>query len=325
MSEQAAAPAATDSIAPNAQESSSIAPNEQSEASIAPEASAPASSADLKEQVQEALENGDKKEAQRLVEEFELKVNGKTKKVTIDWNNKEDIKRRLQLAEASQPAMQRAADLEKFLQQHAQELRTDPWKVLEQLGLNPDELAETRISKKLEEMEKSPEQKEREKLMMELESLRKEKEDAAKTAEEEKMNRLMEQAAGDLEKEIIEALNVNGKLPKTQKTVRRIYDAMLWAQDNGFDDVQVKDVVPAVEKEIKAEFDEFLANSSEDVLEYYINQKIMDKMRKKRVAAAKNAQSVVQEVKPTTASLDAKPEKDEQKQRIRDRDFFRNL
>jgi hypothetical protein len=313
------------SAAPVAAESASIEQSAESSAPIAQSAEAvPANPAELQEQVQEALDKGDKKAANKLIKEFEIKVNGKSKKVAIDWNNEQDIIRRLQLAEASQPAMQRAAELEKFLQAHAMELKNNPRKVLEELGMNPDELAEAWITSKLQEMEKSPEAKEREKMMAELESLRKEKEDLAKKSQEEAQTRLMEQAHAELENEILEELQNNKKLPKSQKTVRRIYDAMLWAMDNGIDDVKVKDVVPAVEREIKAEFDEFLTNAPEDVLEYYVNQKIVDKMRKKRVASAVKAKEM-----PQTANVKEiiKPsaQEDKEEKRIKSKDFFSSL
>lgn len=321
------------SAAPVAAESTSIAQPAESSAPIAQsaEAAAPANPAELQEQVQEALDKGDKKAANKLIKEFEIKVNGKSKKVAIDWNNEQDIVRRLQLAEASQPAMQRAAELEKFLQAHAMELKNNPWKVLEELGMNPDELAEARLVNKLQEMEKSPETKEREKMMAELESLRKEKEDLARKSQEEAQARLMEQAHAELEDEIVDALKNNPKLPKAQKTVRRIYDAILWAEDNksklGIPEdtiIHVADVIPAVEREIKAEFDEFLTNAPEDVLEYYVNQKIIDKMRKKRVASAVKAKEM-----PQTANVKEiiKPsvQEDKEEKRIKSKDFFSSL
>ena len=109
------------------------------------------------EAVEEAIEEGaSTEEVKELIETFKFKADGKDKEVTLDWNNKEDIIRRLQMAEAAPGALKRAAEIEKAYKNDVGRLQNDPWKVLEELGLDPDQLAEARITKQIEQMQKTP-------------------------------------------------------------------------------------------------------------------------------------------------------------------------
>jgi hypothetical protein len=123
-------------------------------------------------QVQEALENGDAKEAQRLVKKYQLKVRGKTVEREVDLSDDDFMKNQLQLAEMSKISMQEASELKKAYQKEMERFKSNPWEVLQDLGFDPDELAELRIQQRIEEMKKSPEQLEKEKYQKELEEAR---------------------------------------------------------------------------------------------------------------------------------------------------------
>lgn len=286
--------------------------------------SGPETQEELKEAVKEAVEDGaSEKEVRDMIEEFELKVNGKTKKVKVDLNNKDDLKRRLQLAEAGRLAMQEKAELEKLVNEELMNAQKDPWKFLEQLGLNPDDLAEQRIASKIEELKKSPEQIEREKMQRELEAARQRLKQIEEEKHQTKMQQMEEKAAYQLDQEITDALGKETELPKTKKTVRRIADAMLWAMDNGYNDVTVADVMPSVKAEIQNELNEFMSAMPEELMEKYIGKKNIDRMRKKRLAAMKK---VAKPKVPQTAN----PKKSQQEaskevEKMNSKDFFREL
>lgn len=274
------------------------------------------------EEVNDAIENGaSAEEVKQMIKEFELKVNGKTIKKRVDLSNEEEITRILQREHAGQLAMQRAKELEKEYKRGIEELTKDPFSVLKELGLDPDELSEKHIESKIEEMKKSPEQREREQLQRDLEDARaklKEQEDAAKEA---KFQQLQEQEAAKLETEIQDALDGHKTLPKSQKTVARIADAMLWAMENGFEEVSVADVVPVVEEEIRQELAEFYDNMPDELLENYFSKKHMDRLRKRRIA--ENSPKNLNNVKSTSSSVTEK--KKEPKQKIKASEFFKNL
>jgi hypothetical protein len=150
---------------------------EPTEASSAPEVTEEAtgeeiaaaeSTQDLQDAVEGAIANGaSDKEVKNLIKEFQLKVNGKTVNKTIDLSDENALRNELQLSAAARQAMQEASNLKKLYEQEVSRLRKNPWQVLEELGLNPDEMAELRIQQRIEEMKKSPEQLEREKIELE--------------------------------------------------------------------------------------------------------------------------------------------------------------
>jgi hypothetical protein len=287
----------------------------------------PETQEELVEAVEEAIEEGaSEEEVKEMIKEFELKVNGKKKKVKIDLNNEEELIRRLQMAEAGQSAMQEKAELEKAYMEYLKKAQQDPTEFLADLGIDPDDFAEKRLSKKVEELKKSPEQIEREQMQAELAKMRAELKRRETEAEEARVMQLQQEAQSSLNEEIVEALQSSKTLPNTPKTVRRIADAMIWALENtDYEDIAVKDVLPAVEKEIKAEITDFISGlgDDEDLIESYIGASTLNKLRKKRLAAAKKARTL-SDVKPVSTP---KKEEDEEKARkiVSSKDFFRNL
>lgn len=284
---------------------------------------------ELQEELEEAAKNGaSQQELKSMIEEFELKVNGKTLTKKLDLSDKESIKRELQKAYAGQLAMQEKAELEKALQSKVGDWRNNPWLFFEELGLDPDELAELRISQRLEEMKKDPAELEREKMQKELEQARmllKEKEEREKQLEYERMQ---EEAAMQLDNEISEALDAHPSLPASPRVIRQIADTLAWAitpaneGGGGFDpeEVSVMDVLPSVEKEIKKEISDLMAALPEEMLDQYIGQRGLDKLKKKTIAKIKKAPKSAKSLQKPVAPK--KQEKVVEKKKGRLEDFF---
>jgi len=280
---------------------------------------------ELKDEIEEAIEDGaTEEEVKNMIEEFTLKVNGKEKTVTLDWNDKEDIVRRLQMAEAGQSAMHGKRELEKAYESEIGRLKRDPWEVLKELGLNPDEMAEQRIRARVDEMKKSPEQRQHEQLQRDLEEARaklKEQEDEAESA---RFQQLQQEEAGKLEAEISSALDAHTTLPRSPKTVQRVADAMLWAMDNGYENVTAEDVIPSVEDEIQQELNNFMKDLPVELMEKFIGKQSLEKFRKSRLNDIQT--TTLSDVKATTKASekkvvdDAKPRKKQ-----KSKDFFKNL
>ena len=282
------------------------------------------SAGDLKSEIKDAVESGaTKEEIKQLIKEHEIKVNGKIKKVKFNAGDEKEVIRMLQKAYAGDQAMQDKAEFEKSIQQTLMEARQSPEArdtfLRDILGIDPDDFAEKRIQSKIEELKKSPETVEKEKIQKELEKLRKELKMKESAAEEEKTSRMQEKAAVQLDQEITDALSKDPELPKTRKTVKRIADAMLWAMDNGYPDVVVADILPSVKAEIKAEFNEFISELPEDLIEAYLGKKTLDKMRKRRIANNKTVTNT--EVKPIAPGK----KEQEEKHKVSSKDFFRKL
>lgn len=281
--------------------------------------------AQLQDVVETALANGaSEKEVKNLIKEFQLKVNGKMVSKRIDLGDEQSLKNELQLAAAARQSMQEAANLKKLYEKEVGRLKQNPWEVLQELGLDPDEMAELRIQQRIEEMKKSPEQLEREKIQAELQAAREEARRLKEERETEQFEKMKEQAAVQIESEIEQALDAHKTLPKSRHIVKRIADSMLWAINNGYNDVTAEDVMPLVEKEWRDEMSRLMDDSPEDILEQLIGQRNLERMRAKRLNAMntsniKNAASI----KPTTGSVPKQEEKKSEK--IRQRDFFKSL
>lgn len=266
--------------------------------------------AELEDQIAEAQANGaSKKEIQKMIEKFELKVNGKNVVREIDLNDKEAIKRELQLALAGRQTMQEMAELKKLYNQEIDRLRQDPFAVLKELGIDPDELSYSHLEKKVQEAQKTPEEQERDRLQKELEELRSKAKQEEERRIQAEQSRLQEQAAKQLDDEIDEALDEYKHLPRSPRVVKHIASVMMWALDNGMEDITVKDVLPTVEKELKKEISDIIDNLPEEFIEEFIGQRGMEKMRKKRVAQAAQQPKSVAAIKPSASpkSAESKP------------------
>jgi hypothetical protein len=313
MSEQVAAQAAEPTIEANSQEESAQ-----------PETSGEIQASDnIQDAVEAAVENGaSKKEIKDIIRTFELKVNGKNITKKINLSNEKELIRELQLAAAGREAMNETAELKKLFSQEIGRMKQDPWAVLEELGLNPDELAEMRIQQRIEEMKKSPEQIENEKMRKELDDARKKLKEREEKEADFSKRQFEDQIAKELDEQIIQTLDAHKDISASPKVVGRIAETMLWAMENGFDDVTPEDVIPTVKNELRKEINDLLSNLPEEFLEEYIGQKNVERMRKKRVDAAKQAKQVntISNVKPKTNEV--KKEEEPKKKRSLE-DFMR--
>ena len=153
-----------------------------------------------------------------------------------------------------------------------------PWEVLEEIGLDPVKLSEERLRAEVEERKKSPELRQKEQLERELAKAREELKKREDEAREEKMARLEAEESAKLESEIEAALDAHPKLPRSQKTISRIADAMLWAIEHADElglnpnEISVEDVIPSVEEDIRQELSEFMSQLPEEMMEQYIGK-----------------------------------------------------
>lgn len=274
----------------------------------------------LSEVVEGAIEEGaSDEEVKTLVKKYMIKVNGEEKEVELDFNNEADIIRRLQMAEAGQGAMQRASEMEKQFGNEINRLKTDPWAVLEELGIDTEALAEDRIQQTIDQLQKSPEQLAQEAQAQELEDLRERLRNEEDSKRDIQFQQLQKQAEIDLDSEITDALSATTELPKSPYVMKRVADALMFAMDNGYKDVKAADVIPTVEKEINEELRQFLESMPDKVLEQYMGNKITDRLRKQRLSKMpKNLSSV----KDTGKVPDKEENTPTKRQSIRD--FMKN-
>ena len=308
--------------APEAVESAEIeSGSEEVIAEGAPEAVEAETTEELQGEISDAIDAGaSEEEVKSMIKSFELKVNGKTFTKELDLADEEAVKRELQKAHAGQLSMQKVRELEKSYEQALGELKSNPAKFLGEMGMDFDELSYDHLKALNEEQKKSPEEQERDQFQRELEEARAE----AKKLREEKDSAEYEKIYADQQKalndEIGDALSSHSDLPPSQKTFQRIAETMLWAMENGFDDVKVEDVIPTVKQEIEKEMQETFNEMPLEFYEKFIGKQNMEKLRQDRISKAKSG-SEASKVKETTIKK-SKPKKID---KMRSKDYFKNL
>lgn len=317
--ENVAAPAVEEPIAPIV-EDAEIQPEIETEVPAQEEELSAEEEAELEAMIDESLEDGDSnEEIKEMIETFKFKANGKEKEVVLDWNNKEDIIRRLQLAEAAQPAMQKASEYEKTIDQDRKRLQEDPWAILEELGLDADTLAEERIQNRINQMKKTPEQIAQEKMEAELNELRGKFKKEQEAKEEENYKRLQMEQEKEISEQIETAIDATTQLSRSPYVVKRIADTMLYAMDKGYNDVTAQQVAPLVEKEIREEIRSMMDNMPTELMEEFMGKNAMEKLRKNRLSRAKSiktAKKIEEVVKPSES-------KQEKEEKMSMRDFLK--
>lgn len=226
-----------------------------------------------------------KKEAQELKKKLKLKVDGQEFEEELDFNDEDALVRHLQKSKAFDKRLKEFSGFKSQVDAAFELLQKDPEAFLEKIGMNVDEFAEKRLSKKIEEMKKSPEQIAKEKMEKELEELRSEKKRIEEERQRNEIENLRNQQAMEIENDITTALDdTKSLLPKKNPLVmQRIAQTMLLAMQNGYHSVTAKDVIPLVEKQWKQELNEFFSVIPEETMEMLIGKANLDKYRKKKV------------------------------------------
>lgn len=266
-----------------------------------------------------------KKEAAKASakKKYQLKVDGREEELELDLDNEEEIKKHLQLSKAAQKRMQEMAEYKKNVAAFFDTLKNDPLKVLTDpnLGLDMKRIAEMVVNNEVEELKKSPEQREKEKLQRELEAIKKQHEDEKKARAEAEFARIQEQEAVRLDNEITSALDTSG-LPKSAYTVKKMAEYMMLALQNNID-LSAKDVVPLLKKQTLAEVREMIGLLPEDMLEDFIGKENISRVRKRSLAKLKETPKTVNDVKP--AGNDVKKVEEKAKPKIEMKDWLKSV
>lgn len=288
-------------------------PNEEIEALVAEEtaeSSAEPKAAPIKEEKKETAKK----------RKFNLKVDGREEELELDLDNEEEVKKHLQMSRAAHKRMQEAAEYRKNVAQFFELLKTDPVKVLSDpsIGVDVKKMAEMVLNNEVEELKKSPEQREKDRLAKELEEIKdkyKKEEEARKSAE---FQRLQEQAAVQLDQDMTSALETSG-LPKSPRTVKAMAEYMMLAMQNDLD-ISAKELVPLVKKQILGEFKEMIGLLPDEALEEFLGKDNISRVRKRTLQRIKQVAQSPEQIKPT--GEDAKKKKEEPK-KIAFKDFFK--
>lgn len=272
--------------------------------------------AEIKAKVQEAKPSKKK---------YTPKVSGRQLEIELDPNNDEEINKYLSKALAADQKFEEAAMLRKNVEALVNELKTNPRAVLSHpdLGIDLKQFATQILNEEIEEMQKTPEQKELEKLRKELELKTKREQELEEAKRQAEMERLQEQAFKQFDDEITEALS-KSSLPKSPYVVKRVADLLIEATNLGFADARVQDVMPIVEQQISGEIQKMFETMPEEMMEQIIGKQNLSRMRKNRLAKMKKPVETAQQVKETgkKSTTESKESKEEKK---KFKDIFGNF
>lgn len=272
--------------------------------------------------IDDAQKNGDisKAQAQELKKKLRLKIDGVEEDFEVP-SDEEELKKHFQKSKAFDKRLKEFSGFKSQVDSLLEQLKSDPESVLEKLGYNVDEMAEKRLSKKIEEMKKSPDQLKQEQMEKELSDLRKEKKKIEEERSKSELERMRNEQAQSIEHDISTALdNSNSILPKRNpKVLARVAQTMLLAMQNGYEAVTAKDVIPLVEKEWRNELREAMDGSTEDMLEELVGKANMDRYRKKKMGTRKATVTANQIARDTGAKKSAEMVTDNKpKKRMKD-------
>src|SRR6478736_1743226 len=244
-----------------------------------------------------------KKQAQELKKKLKIKVDGEESEIDLDWNDEESLKREIQKARAFDKRTKEHASYRSQVEQALDLAKNDPEKFLELMGHDVDKLSEKRLTRKIEELQKSPEQIEQEKMRQELEELRKAKKEAQEKAQKAELEKAKNEQAAAIENDISAALeDAKSFIPKGDPEVyAMVASYMLMAMQKGYNNVTAKDVIPLVEKRYKDQISKLLGSSSDEVLETLLTKQRLDAYRKGKIQQKKSAPVPSNKVKDTGA------------------------
>lgn len=259
-----------------------------------------------------------------LKRRMKFKVNGKDVERDIDLSDEAGLQELLQKGFAADERFQSASSLEKKMNEFAKLMQSDPMQALIAAGHDPDKLTEAYMQKRVEELSKSPEQQQLEKLQKEIEKERKLRE----TLENEKLTaeqaKVEAEYSRQLDDEITSALT-SSDLPKSPYVVKRIAENLMLGIEQGNEDITVQDVLPIVERQIKDEIRQMFEAMPEDIIEKTLGTDVSTKLRKRRLSNMKKAPEGASAVKATGQSEINKTKSKEEVKPVRAKDFFKNF
>jgi hypothetical protein len=183
-------------------------------------------------------------------------------------------------------------------------------------------MAQAIINNEIEDMQKTPEQREKERLQKEYEELKRVHEEEKKARADAEFQRLQEQAAVQLDTDISAAIE-SAKLPKTARTVRYMAEAMMFCLQNNLD-LSAKDLVPHIKKQTLSDFKEMISSLPDDEFEEWLGKDQISRIRKRNLQKIKQVADTASATKATVDAVKAKETKEEPK-KIPMKDFFSSL
>jgi hypothetical protein len=264
----------------------------------------------------------EEEKVEEAVRTWKMKVMGEERefdeKALLD--NMDEILKFAQLGESAHKKFNEASQMRKESEELIKLIKENPAAVLSdpRIGVDLKKFAEDVLTQEIEDMKKTPEQKEKEKLQNDLEEAKK----ALETAQEEKrkneFQRLQDEEAAKLEDEMLGAIETSG-LPKNPYVIRRMADYMLLAMQNDVD-LSPQDVLPLVQKELKQDIRDLFASSPEQVMDELLGKETISNIRQRHIKQMKKPVETANNIKES--GNNTKPTEEDSDKKISMRDFM---
>lgn len=231
----------------------------------------------------------------------------------------EYLTKQLQLAKASQRAMQENSTFKSQVEQFFKGFKSDTKAALLEMGIDPKKFAAEVIEEEIKKSQLSPEQRELEELKAEKKKYEEERKKEKEEAEKREYEREQAKEYERIDTLMTSALD-KSSLPKEPYIIKKIADYMMAGLKQQVD-LSPEDVLPLVEDEIKKDIQSLIRALGEDKVEEFVGKDIFNKIRKKNIAKAKQTPATVKSaIKDVGASSKSEP-KASDKQSIKD--FFK--
>lgn len=233
-----------------------------------------------------------------LKERFKLTVDGEEFEEELDWNDKESVKNRLQLAAAAKKRMSEANEAKKKAYEIVSQFEKDPEGMLKRLGPKGREIAEKYLLEQIKEDMLTAEEKDQRAKLTRLEQLEKQEKEREEKAKAEAEAKKEFELAQNYQNTIIQALDKSG-LPKSPELVKRMAKIMHKNLDYGLD-LTPEELSQELKKEVTGLLKSVIGSSDGDQLIALFGEDVAKKIRMSDVKKLKEKQSMLFSETPNT-------------------------
>ena len=278
-----------------------------SEGMAAPSA-APESSADSFSDESVRQDSSDQSQEAKAEEKPKAKAPPKMRKVKVDGKeefvNEDEVWRDYQKYRAGEKRLQEAAKIRQETEERLAKLKEDPYSVLSELGLDPSELSESWLRKKLEEeLDFDPKDREVKELQKRLAEYEQREKQAQEEAEMTERERFIESRKEALSKTLAEAMEstVLSQNPETSAALLREMALYMRAAKEQGEDVSPAELAQHIESNRFRQY-HMLANQFEgQQLIDFLGKDVINKIRKADLESLRSKrQQPTQTWKPDT-------------------------
>jgi hypothetical protein len=263
-----------------------------------------------------------KEEIKQLKKKLKLKVDGQEIEEEIDFEDDEALIKQMQKARAFDKKAQESATYRKQMEGLLSALQDNPAAVLQELGMDVNELAYNQLQQYLEDEQKSPEQKEAEQMKARLEELEKERQQLQEEKQQAVEERLRDEAASEIQEDILSALTDHkGVLSADDPEAIGDIARALYRYAQAGQDVQVQDVIKTVEKRYVEKLRKRAEAWDESKFNEVFGKKKMNELRTKRVRGKKATTQTAKQVADSGKTAPKEPAAPEKK--LSYKDFFK--